>query len=140
MGDELPSNVTVDGAYDGALCCVLNFESGASPELYEGEDAQISDATCETALLHDKSLLSSGTFPSACSTPDNAQYWEPVFRADVSQGGKGFQLFQLCRRYEQRRFGCFSAEYAAVFEPDNAISGAGPSHPSWARPFRSRSQ
>ena len=73
------------------------FESGASPELYEGEDAQISDATCETALLHDKSLPSSGTFPSACSTPDNAQYREPVFRADVSQGGKGFQLFQLCR-------------------------------------------
>jgi hypothetical protein len=54
--------------------------------------------------------------PSARFTPpDNAQYWEPVFRADVSQGAKGFQLFQFCRRYEQRRFGCFAAEYAAVF-------------------------
>jgi hypothetical protein len=27
--------------------------------------------------------------------PDIGQDWAPVFRADVAQGGKGFQLFQL---------------------------------------------
>jgi hypothetical protein len=30
-------------------------------------------------------------------------------------------LFQLCRRYQQWRFGCFSAEYAATFEPQNTV-------------------
>jgi len=55
-------------------------------------------------------LWQSRIYPSArFRLPDIGQYWEPVFRADVSQGIKEFQLFQLSRRSQQRWFGGFAA-------------------------------
>jgi hypothetical protein len=55
-------------------------------------------------------LWQSRIYPSArFPQRDIGQYGEPTFHADVSQGIKEFQLFQLRRRSQQRRVGGFAA-------------------------------
>ena len=110
MRDKFPSDITFYGTNYGRLCAAVNLEAGTSTKLHEREDGQVRNAACESTLLHDNFPWQSWIYPSGRFThPDIGQYREPAFHADVSQGIKGFQLFQLRRRSQQPRFGGLAA-------------------------------
>jgi hypothetical protein len=110
MRDKFPSDITFYGTNYGRSHTALDIESGTSTELHQREDGQVRNATGESTLLHDNfPLEKSDLSVCAFTQPDIRQYGEPVFHADVSQGIKEFQLFQLRRRSQQRRFGGFAA-------------------------------
>jgi len=110
MRDKFPSDITFYGASYGGLCAALDFEAGTSTELDEREDGQVRNTTGESMLLHDNCPLAKSDL-SVCgfTQRDIGQYREPAFHADVSQGIKEFQLFQLRRRSQQRGVGGFAA-------------------------------
>ena len=110
MRDKFPSDITFYGTNYGRSCTSLDFEAGTSTELDEREHGQVRNTTGESMLLHDNCPLAKSDL-SVCgfTQPDIGQYGEPVFHADVSQGIKEFQLFQLRRRSQRRRVGGFAA-------------------------------
>jgi len=98
MRDKFPSDIAFYGTNYGRSCTALDFEPGTSTELHEREDGQVCNATRESTLLHDNFPLAKLDLSVCALTQlDIGQYGEPVFHADVSQGIKEFQLFQLRR-------------------------------------------
>jgi hypothetical protein len=87
MDDEIPSEITVDGAEDGTLRDTFNFEAGASAEFHKGKDNQIDDAAGENALMWHIALR-----PICLLSSLQRNIREPVFRPDVLRTAKTFQL------------------------------------------------
>ena len=113
MGDELPSNVTVDGAYDGALCCVLNFESGASPELYEEKMLRLAMRPVRPRSCMINLCRRVGHFRPRVLRRTTRNIGSRCFAPMSRKAERGFSCFSYAA-YQQRRFGYFAAEHAAL--------------------------